>query len=291
MSSIDDLETHLCSIERGVPFKTGWSILDFRTGRRWAKDGAAPVPAASTRKIAILMACLKEVHAGNLSLDDRVVIEARHQQNDSGILRSLRPNLAISLYDALTLMIIVSDNAGTTTVVERVGLPAVNAFCESLGLAGTRHVASAPANSFLTSPTPDDLTDINTVTPDDMIVLLAAIVAGAADDTAAARLGVTRELCRLAISIMEQQQFRHGLPKLLPTGTVVAHKTGGGPSNESDAGVVYHGGKPLYAIAVYTHHNPVLMDDGSAGRAAARDHIAAISFLCWKAFTTQIFSL
>ncbi|MGE0748980.1 MAG: serine hydrolase [Variibacter sp.] len=291
MPSIDDLEMHLRAVDDDAPFTTGWSVLDFRTRRRWTKDGATPVPSASTRKIAILMACLKEVHVGNLSLDDRVVIEARHQQNDSGILRSLRPNLTISLYDALTLMIIVSDNAGTATVVERVGLHAVNALCESLGLVGTRHVASAPANSFLTSPTPDDLTGINTVTPDDMIVLLAAIVAGATDDAAAARIGVTPDLCRLAIDIMEQQQFRHGLPKLLPTGTVVAHKTGGGPSNESDAGIVYHQGKPLYAIAIYTHHNPVLMPDGSSGRAAARDHIAAISFACWNAITAETFSL
>lgn len=283
MSDYDLLEKRLRLLDEAVLFSTGWSVLDLRSGQRWSSRGNVPVPAASTRKIAILMACLREVHAGKLSLDDKIAIEARHQHNDSGIVRFLRPGLVITLYDALVLMIIVSDNAGTVAVLERVGLQAVNELCqERLGMTGTRHVASAPANSFLTSATPEDLTGINTVTPDDMIVLLSAIIAGATDEAAAARLGVTADLCQLALTIMSQQQFTQGLPRLLPTGTKVSHKTGGGPSTESDAGVVFLDNQPLFAIAVYTHHNPVTMPDGSSGRAAARDHIADISFCCWK---------
>lgn len=283
MSDYDLLEKRLRLLDEAVLFSTGWSVLDLRRGHRWSSRGDIPVPAASTRKIAILMACLREVHAGRLSLDDRIAIEARHQQNDSGIVRFLRPGLVVTLYDALVLMIIVSDNAGTLAVLERVGLQAVNELCrERLGMTGTHHVASAPANSFFTSATPDDLTGINTATPDDMIVLLSAMIAGATDDAAAGRLGVTAALCQLALTILSQQQFTQGLPRLLPTGTRVAHKTGGGPSTESDAGVVFIDNRPLFAIAVYTHHNPVTMPDGSSGRAAARDHIADISFCCWK---------
>jgi beta-lactamase class A len=277
-----DLENHLRAREEGVPFQTGWSIVDLRSGQGWSKHGAIPVPAASTRKIAILMTCLQHVHAGKLHLDDPIPIEPRHQDNDSGIVRFLRPNLTITLYDALTLMIIVSDNAGTAVVVERVGLAAVNELCVRLGREGTRHVAGAPSRSFLTSPTPDDLTGINVTTPDDMILLLRAIVTGVDDETAAACLGVSSKLCRLALDIMSQQQFRQGLPNLLPAGTIVAHKTGGGPSTESDSGIVYRDGKPFYATAVYTHHNPVAMPDGSSGRAAARDHIARLSFDVWN---------
>lgn len=282
MPAADLIEKRLHSLDEAVPFGTGWAVQDLDGGHRWSSSGDVPVPAASTRKIAILMACLKEVRAGRLDLDDKILIEARHQQNDSGIVRFLRPNLTITLYDALVLMIIVSDNAGTAAVVERVGLPAINGLCRELGMTGTRHAASAPANSFLTSPTPDDLSGINTTTPDDMIVLLTAILAGSTNEAEAKRLGIDSALCRLALTILGQQQFRQGLPKLLPTGTEVAHKTGGGPSTESDAGIVFRNGAPLYVIAVYTHHNPVVMPDGTAGRAAARDHIADLSFCCWK---------
>jgi beta-lactamase class A len=278
----DQLQDRLRLLDEASLFATGWSVLDLRTGRRWSSNPHVPVPAASTRKIAILMACLREVHAGVLKLDERIIIEARHQQNDSGVLRFLRPELAIRLYDALVLMIIVSDNACTAAVVEKVGLAAVNALCNELGMTGTRHVASAPANSFLTSPTPDDLTAINTVTPDDMILLLSTIAAGMSDGAVAGRLGVSAQLCRLGVLILSQQQLVYGLPKLLPPGTVVAHKTGAGPSNESDVGIVFQNEIPLFAIAVYTHHNPVVMPDGSSGRAAARDRIANISFCCWK---------
>jgi beta-lactamase class A len=290
MTSASSLAERLKMREEGAPFQTGWSILDFHSGQRWSKQGDVSVPAASTRKIAILMTCLQHVHAGKLDLDDKILIEPRHQDNDSGIVRFLRPNLTITLYDALMLMIIVSDNAGTAAVVERVGLPAVNAFSAGLGMKGTRHVASAPSRSFFTSPTPADLTKINVTTPDDMILLLLALVEGAGDETAAARLGVTSKLCQLAIEILRNQQFRQCIPKLLPTETIVAHKTGGGPSTESDAGIVYRDGKPFYVIAVYTHHNPVAMPDGSSGRSAAREHIANISFDVWNALVKDNWS-
>lgn len=281
----DHLERELHALAEAVPFRTGWSVRDLRSGRHWAKSGREPAPAASTRKIAIMMACLAEVTAGTLDLDDRIVLEARHQNNDSGIVRFLRPDLAITLYDALVLMIIVSDNAATSAVVERVGLDAVNALCARLGMTGTWHVASAPPKSYLDAPTPDDLHAINATAPDDTTLLLATIVAGAEGGAASSQLRATPRLCRTALEIMTAQQFRHGLPKLLPVDTIVAHKTGAGPSNESDAGVVYHDNRPAYAIAVYTHHNPIVMPDGRSGRAAARDYIAEMSFCCWKHLT------
>ena len=83
----DQLETHLRSLDGAVPFQTAWSVIDLRTGQRWSSNGGVCVPAASTRKIAILMACLQEVHAGVLKLDEKIQIEARRRQNDSGVLR------------------------------------------------------------------------------------------------------------------------------------------------------------------------------------------------------------
>jgi hypothetical protein len=55
-------------------------------GRSWAAlpPLAQRVPAASRRKIAILIACLRLVASGRrLDLEQRVIIEARHQINES----------------------------------------------------------------------------------------------------------------------------------------------------------------------------------------------------------------
>jgi beta-lactamase class A len=277
------LRERLDALSDAQPFDTSWALTDLRSGETVSRHGDVAVPAASTRKVAILMTCLAQVAEGRLDLERRLVIEARHQRNDSGCVRFLRPDLALTLHDALTLMMIVSDNSCTAAIMELIDLDAVNRFSRAAGMTRTRHVASAPASSGLTDPTPADLTDVNSTTADDMCRLLVGIVRGAADESAAAQLGSTPALCRLALDIMAGQQFRCGLPSLLPTSTKVAHKTGAGPSNESDVGVVYRGGEPLFAIAVHTRHIPVQLTDGRPGRALARAHIGALAVACWAA--------
>ena len=63
--------------------------------------GDVPVPSASTRKISIMMAALKAVHDGKLSLDQKVTIEAKYQDNDSGTFQHLTPGFWITFRDAL----------------------------------------------------------------------------------------------------------------------------------------------------------------------------------------------
>src|SRR5262249_13096143 len=67
-----------------LPFQTSWYLKDLKSGRTADRMGDVSVPSASTRKISILMAALKAVHDGKLSLDQKVTIEARYQDNDSG---------------------------------------------------------------------------------------------------------------------------------------------------------------------------------------------------------------
>jgi beta-lactamase class A len=194
-------------------------------GDKADRNGDTRVPAASTRKVPILIACLSLIASGRLDLEQRVVIEARHQLNDSGCVRFLRPNLTLTLLDALTLMIVVSDNSCTAAIMEMEGLEAVNRFTRDVGMTRTSHVASAPAKSHLNNATPDDLSMVNSTSANNMSHLLAAVVAGAGDEGAASGLGCTPPLCRLALDVMAGQQLRCGLPRLLPTGTRIAHKT------------------------------------------------------------------
>jgi beta-lactamase class A len=245
--SFHDLERLLQGLSEVQPFQVSWAIINLGNGDKADRNGDTRVPAASTRKIAILIACLRLVASGRLDFEQRVVIEARHQINDSGCVRFLRPNLPLTLLDALTLMIVVSDNSCTAAIMEMVGLEAVDRFSRDVGMTQTRHVASAPAKSLLNEATPDDFSIVNSTSANDMCRLLAAVVAGTSDESAAAGLGCTPPLCRLALDIMAGQQLRCGLPRLLPTGTRIAHKTGAGPSNESDVGVIYRGDAPLFA--------------------------------------------
>jgi beta-lactamase class A len=193
----------------------------------------------------------------------------------------------LTLLDALTLMIVVSDNSCTAAIMEMVGLEEVNRFSRDVGMTRTRHVASAPTKSLLNEATPDNLSIVNSTSANDMCRLLAAVVAGAGDEGAADGLGCTPPLCRLALDVMAGQQLRCGLPRLLPTGTRIAHKTGAGPSNESDVGVIYRGDAPLFAACVYTHHIPIALKDGRPGRSLALDHVSEIALACWRVLTAE----
>ena len=62
-----------------LPFHTGWYLKDLRTGDTAHRNGHVVVPSASTRKIAIMMAALKAVHEGKLTLDQPVTIQAKYQ--------------------------------------------------------------------------------------------------------------------------------------------------------------------------------------------------------------------
>src|SRR6266404_7508172 len=105
-----------------LPFQTSWYLKDLKTGATADRMGDVPVPSASTRKISILMAALKAVHDGKLSLDQMVTIEARYQDNDSGTFQHMTPGFWIIFRDTLVPMIIVSENTCTGTVVARMGL-------------------------------------------------------------------------------------------------------------------------------------------------------------------------
>src|ERR671927_93889 len=110
-----------------------------KSGATANRAGDVPVPSASTRKISIMMAALAAVHAGKLALDQKMTIEARYQDNDSGTFQHLTPGFWITFRDALVMMIIVSDNTCTGMVVDAVGLDTIQRYCESIGLTGTRH--------------------------------------------------------------------------------------------------------------------------------------------------------
>src|SRR5216684_6202470 len=129
-----DLVKRLNELCDAAPFQASWYLKDFATGGSADRRGDVPVPSASTRKISIMMAALAAVHAGKLALDQKVTIDARYQDNDSGTFQHLTPGFWITLRDAMVMMIIVSDNMCTGMVTDLVGLPNLQRWCETVGM-------------------------------------------------------------------------------------------------------------------------------------------------------------
>ena len=274
-----DLAKRLDALCDPLPFQTTWFLKDWRTGATADRLGDLPVPSASTRKISILMATLAAVHAGKLALEQKVTMEARYQDNDSGTFQHLTPGFWITFRDALVMMIIVSDNTATGLVVDLVGLGEIQRFCESIGMTGTIHRFGIPPRLG-----PDHaLEQVTSTTPNDQGLLLELILRGTRDAAVAARLGVTPDLCRLGLDILSWQKLKARLPSQLPLGTKVAHKTGTGSRGFMDAGIVWKDDRPLFILTAYTDHVPAALPDGTPGFTAANTLIGRMARVAYDA--------
>jgi beta-lactamase class A len=262
------------------PFHTGWYFKNLRTGDTLQRHGDTVVPSASTRKISIMMAALKAVHEGKLALAQPVVMEAKYQNNDSGCFQHLQPGFTIQLRDALVMMIIVSDNTCTGTVVDLVGLQPINDLCQSLGMTGTTHRYGIPP-AGMAGYLPAEQT--NATTPADVGRLLEIILQGSHDAQTAARLGCTPELCQLALDILSWQRLRNRLPSRLPRRVKVAHKTGTTAKNYHDAGIIYAGDDPAFILSAYTDGVPDELPNGDPGHTTAHDLIGRLCRTCYDA--------
>jgi len=264
------------------PFVTRYMIRNLATGAIFVRGADEDTPSASTRKTSIMMAALNAAHRGQLDLDEKIVCERRlAEEVASGMFRYLTPGIVISLRDAITGMMVLSDNVCTKMVFERLTLDQVNAYCRLIGLAGTHHRFLIPPIAL----SPDHrLSDVTTTTAADQVRLLQAILDAQDDPAVAERLGCSPALCDYALRTLKNQILRYALPSRLPFGTLVAHKSGTGKRGRMDAGIVYRDNAPLYIIAVYTDDVPQVMPDGTPGYTMALETMGRLARACWDSF-------
>lgn len=281
---MEALEARLAELSEAAPFHVGWAVEDLESSWRASRNGDVVVPSASTRKVAILMTALRDVHAGRIDLDERVPVDTS-LDTTSGCLQWFSPGLELRIRDLLLMMIIVSDNVSTKHITGLVGLDRVQAFCDELGMTGTAHRRGTPDYSL---PRDHGAGVSNDTTPEDQRLLLRAIVDGTREESAAARLGVTSELCTFALEIMAKQRLRNRIPRHLPEKVKVANKTGSLGGYLGDVAVVYSGSEPRFIFTIHMAEVPVTMPDGTAGHAAA-DHLAATLVReVWDALGCQV---
>lgn len=272
---MDDLDWKLNSLCDAHPFRTGYYLKCLGTGFTLGRNAETIFNAASLRKTSILMAALEAVKSGRLSLEQSLIVEAKYQANESGVLQHLAQGLKLTLRDALTLMIIVSDSTATGMVSDLLTLEAINAYCGRVGLSKTQHRFGVTPPDYSPS-SPKNLT-----TAFDTALLFEMILKGEAD-----KLEVTPELCGLALEILSAQKIRNRLPALLPAGIRAAHKTGLDFNCVHDAGIIYNSAHaPLFILAVLIDRVPDELPDNRPGKAAAMHLIARMSRICFDYLT------
>lgn len=263
------------------PFTSHWYVKNLRTNEEAHRAGDVVLYGASTRKVPIMMGVMKQVHEGRLSLDQPFTIEEKYQKNMNGSFAHFKPGFQITLYDALIMSIILSDNTCNGKIVDMLGLDWLNEYSRDIGMANTTHRQAIPDPALWTNP--DEYIGVsNTTTANDLGLCLDLIVKGSTDATTAGRLGSSPELCKLALEVMTWQKLGR-LSLMLPTGTRVGSKTGTGPMHFHDVGVIYEGDSPLYILAAYTVDVPIDLPNGLPGKFVATTHLANLCRTCWDA--------
>ncbi len=238
----------------------GLAARNLTTGETVFVNADTRFPTASTIKTPVLVEAFRQIGAGTLKRDQLVSLKEDEKVGGSGVLRLMHPGLAITLNDALELMISQSDNTATNLVVGLVGTANVNATMASYGL----------DNTLLFRPTfrqgkPDVHPELEKEfglgmsTPRDMCRLFELIAEGKA---------VSPEASAAMREMLAHQRYQDMIPRQLPGDAEVANKTGmdeeklPGPDGvarqvRADGGIV-QGPKARYAIAIFTRQ----VDDG-----------------------------
>jgi beta-lactamase class A len=229
----------------------------------WRPD--EPSVLASVFKLPVLVALVRAADAGELDLAEQVTVPVAGRASGPTGLSVMADPVTLSLRDLARWMIVVSDNAATDVVLERVGIPAVNAVLKELGCTGTEvkadvrglfqtvldDAAVATLEELPTGLTAADLAgwrawqprETNHGTPRDLTHLLGLVW----DDRAASPDG-----CALVREILLQQVWPHRLASGFPEDeAVTGGKTGTLLTIRNESGVVtLDGGR--YAVSVFT---------------------------------------
>lgn len=221
------------------------------TGRDFGIGADQLVRTASTIKLPIAVAVENEIAAGRHRSDDRLIIAAADKVSGSGVLSDFTDGESVTIRDAVTLMIIVSDNTATNLLLDRIGGDVVNTYLATLGLEQTRVMRKIRGDGTQLKPaqgwTVEGLKPenqrfgIGRSTPREMVRLLELLEQGkVVDGTASAQV----------LAVLERQQYKDGIGRRV-TASRVASKSGALDALRSDVGIVYTpSGRIAIAITV-----------------------------------------
>lgn len=181
--------------------------LDVDSGRYVDLEGSKAVAAASTIKVPMLVAFLQQVDAGNLALNQALVLQESQIAGGSGTMANDPVGSEYTALEVATRMIVNSDNTATNLMIEALGGPdALNQQFASWGLEST----------VLRNPLPD-LDGTNTTSTRDLALLMALVDQG--------NILSSRSRDRL-LSIMQRTVNRSLIAFSITDGSLVANKTG-----------------------------------------------------------------
>ncbi len=201
------------------------------TGETYAVDADERVRTASTIKIAVMIEAFARVTEGKAKWSDELVLTKEKKVSGSGIINELSDGLRITLRDAVTLMMTLSDNTATNLVLDVLTTDAVNARMESLGIKNikiNRKVMSG-GESMAGKDPENKKYGLGFATPREMVFVMEKLERGEIISPA-----VSKEM----IDLMKKEQVRYAIGRSMPD-TPLASKYGALDRLRSAVGIIY----------------------------------------------------
>jgi beta-lactamase class A len=202
------------------------------TGAEYSFNGDEPVRTASTIKVAIMIEAFARVAEGKAKWTDELVLTKEKKVGGSGILQEFSDGLHLTFRDAVTLMMVMSDNAATNLVIDTLGADAVNARMKSLGMTQTRLMRKVfgGGDSEEGKREENKRFGLGGTSPHEMVMLLEKLERGEIVSPAA-----SKEM----LELMKREQGTDGIWRELwrvPKAT----KSGALDALRSNVGIIYH---------------------------------------------------
>jgi beta-lactamase class A len=246
-----DLEKRLGELAASHQGSVALYAKNLATGESVSLDAERPVQTASVIKLSLMLQAFEQVKSGKLTLSAPVVLTKDNQVGGSGILNLMDPGLTLTLNDAVTLMMTLSDNTATNMVIDVVGLRPTNEMLARMGLKNTYFYKKVfkPADG----PMPPDQKQfgLGKTTAKEMAQLMESIYRCDLGD---------RSLCLQMITMMRNQQDHDMLPRYLTTSdssedlSPIADKVGALDDVRNDVALVYTKRGPII-ISIFTYNN------------------------------------
>jgi beta-lactamase class A len=216
--------------EVAVAFRT----LDGRT--EVLIDADKPFHAASTMKVPVMIELFRQVAAGKLSFDTPLPIRNEFKSivdgssyrlsegDDSDKAVYAEAGKTMTLRQLCEVMITVSSNFAANLLIEKLGVDNIRATVTKLGADGMHVLRGVEDQKAF------DQGLNNTTTARGLLVLFDRLGHGAAVDP---------QSDAQMLEILKRQAFNDAIPAGVPSGTMVAHKTGNITRIHHDAGIVF----------------------------------------------------
>ena len=249
------------------------ALLDFDSGLRFSLAGDRWFHAASTIKVAVLLAIFRAADEGRLQLDDSLHVRNRfisaadgfpfRLDSDSDALPKLYQAIGrtVNISALAEGMIAASSNLATNLLLDLVGVEYARNVLREAQVSGVelrRGVEDHAAHERGID---------NQVTADGLLTLLCAVRGNF----------LSNESREHAIRILLAQRFKSMIPAGLPAHATVAHKTGEISTACHDMGIVYLPERQPYIAVILTEFDSEL--DGR------RETVAAISEVIHRSLT------